>query len=207
MRDLIVELVRSTGALGVGVLMFLENVFPPIPSELIMPLGGYLAGKGDLPFWPVVLAGAAGSLLGATLWYAVGRRLGKERLKRWAGRHGAWVAMTPDEIERASAWFERHGGWSVFICRMIPFLRTVISVPAGIARMALAPFLLYTAAGTLIWTAALAWAGRVLGSQFSQVGSVLGWVTWVVIGVATAWYLYRVVKVHGAVKERDVRTR
>jgi membrane protein DedA with SNARE-associated domain len=200
MRDLIVEMVRSTGAWGVGVLMLLENVFPPIPSELIMPLGGYLAGKGDLPFWPVALAGTVGSLLGATLWYVVGRRLGKDRLKRWAGRHGAWVAMTPDEIERANGWFQRHGGLSVFACRMIPFLRTVISVPAGIAGMALVPFLLYTAAGTFIWTVALAWAGRILGSQFPQVGRVLGWVTWVVIGGATAWYLYRVVKVHRARK-------
>lgn len=203
MRDLIVEMVRSTGAWGIGVLMLVENVFPPIPSELIMPLGGYLAETGNLSFWLVVALGATGSLLGAVLWYVVGRKVGKDRLERWAGRHGAWVAMTPDDIERANDWFHRHGGLSVFICRMIPFLRTVISVPAGITGMSLLPFLIYSAAGTLIWTAALAWAGRLLGSQFGQVGSVLGWVTWVVIGGATLWYVYRVIKVHNKNKRGD----
>lgn len=196
MQDLIVEVVRTTGAWGIGVLMFIENVFPPIPSELIMPLGGYLAETGALSLWLVVGLGSVGSLLGALLWYAVGRRLGRERLKRWADRHGAWVAMTSEDIDRASGWFDRHGTTSVFLCRMIPFLRTVISVPAGIAGMALLPFTAYSAAGTFLWTLALAWAGRVLGRRFPHVGDVLGWVSWLVIGAATFWYLYRVMKVH-----------
>lgn len=201
MRDLIIEMVRATGAWGIGVLMFVENVFPPIPSELIMPLGGYLAETGDLSFWPVVVLGSAGSLLGAVLWYVVGRRLGRDRLKRWSDRHGAWVAMTPDDIERAADWFERHGPLSVFLCRMIPFLRTVISVPAGVSGMSIAPFILYSAGGTFIWTLALAWAGRILGRQFPRVGDVVGWVTWTVIGAATVWYLYRVWTVHR--RDRD----
>ena len=190
------EVVRATGAWGVGVLMFIENVFPPIPSELIMPLGGYLAATGRLSFWLVVTLGSIGSLLGAVLWYAIGHRLGQERLKRWAGRRGAWVAMTPEDIDRASAWFDRHGATSVLMCRMIPFVRTVISVPAGIAGMPLLRFTIYSAAGTFLWTLALAWAGRLLGSQFPQVGEVIGWLSWAVIGAATAWYLRRVAKVH-----------
>lgn len=196
MKDLIVEVVRTTGAWGVGVLMFVENVFPPIPSELIMPLGGYLSQTGELSFWPVVGLGTLGSLAGALLWYAVGRRLGRERMKRWAERRGAWVAMTPDDIDRADRWFERHGGIGVFVCRMIPFLRTVISVPAGVTGMSLLPFTVYSAVGTFAWTLALAWAGRLLGGQFPKVGDVLGWVTWTVIAGATAWYVYRVVQVH-----------
>lgn len=196
MQDFVVETVRSTGAWGVGILMFVENVFPPIPSELIMPLGGYLSETGDLSFWPVVAAGSVGSLLGAALWYVVGRRLGKDRLKAWAGRHGAWVAMTPDDIEMARGWFDRHGGLSVLLCRLVPFLRTAISVPAGIAGMAALPFVLYSAVGTFLWTLALAWAGRLLGRQFPEVGDVLGWVSWGVILGAFAWYVYRVVKVH-----------
>ena len=196
MKDLIVEMVRAAGPWGVGVLMFLENVFPPIPSELIMPLGGYLSESGDLQFWLVVALGFLGSLGGALLWYAVGRRLGRDQVKRWAGRHGSWVAMTPDEVARADRWFERHGPVSVFFGRMIPFLRTIISVPAGVAGMSLLPFALYSAAGTFVWTLALAWAGRTVGRQFPAVGSVVGWVSWAVISAATVWYVYRVIRVH-----------
>lgn len=196
MKDLIVDMVRATGAGGVGILMFLENVFPPIPSELVMPLAGWLSAQGSMAFWPAVGLGSVGSLLGAAFWYEVGRRLGKERMKRWAGRHGSWVAMDPEDLERAQGWFARHGGASVFICRLVPFLRTAISVPAGITGMALAPFLAYSAAGTFLWTAALAWAGRFLGEQFPRVGDVLGWVTWAVVLGVGVWYVYRVVKVH-----------
>ena len=203
MKDLIVETLRTTGAWGVGLLMFLENVFPPIPSELIMPLGGYLAETGELSFWPIVGLGSLGSLLGALLWYGVGRRLGRTRLKAWADRHGAWVAMTPEDIDRAEQWFQRHGGLSVFFCRMIPFLRTVISVPAGLTGMPIVPFLFYSAVGTLGWTLALAWAGRLLGSSFPRVGDVMGWVTWAVIGGATIWYLYRVAQVHRKNREAE----
>lgn len=195
MRDFIIEVVRSTGAWGIGVLMVLENVFPPIPSELVMPLGGYLTAGGTLSFWPVVIAGSLGSLVGASFWYYIGRRMGKERLAEWAGRHGAWVAMTPDDIERAAGWFQRHGHASVFFCRMLPFLRTVISVPAGITGMPLVPFLFYSALGTFAWTAALTLAGRLLGRQFPEIENVLGYVSWAVIVAAAAWYVYGVVRV------------
>ena len=195
MRDFIIEIVRSTGAWGIGILMLLENVFPPIPSELIMPLGGYLTAQGRLSFWPVVIAGSIGSLLGAGFWYYIGHRLGRERLIGWADRHGAWVAMTPDDIERGTGWFQRHGAVSVFFCRLLPFLRTVISIPAGVTGMSLAPFLIYSAFGTFIWTAALAWGGQVLGNQFPQIEDVLGYVSWAIILGAAAWYVYGVVRV------------
>lgn len=195
MRDFIIDIVRSTGAWGIGILMLLENVFPPIPSELIMPLGGYLTAQGRLSFWPVVIAGSIGSLLGAGFWYYIGHRLGRERLIGWADRHGAWVAMTPDDIERGTGWFQRHGAVSVFFCRLLPFLRTVISIPAGVTGMSLAPFLIYSAFGTFIWTAALAWGGQVLGNQFPQIEDVLGYVSWAIILGAAAWYVYGVVRV------------
>lgn len=198
MRDFIIDIVRSTGAWGIGILMLLENVFPPIPSELIMPLGGYLTAQGRLSFWPVVIAGSIGSLLGAGFWYYIGHRLGRERLIGWAERHGAWVAMTPDDIERGTGWFQRHGAVSVFFCRLLPFLRTVISIPAGVTGMSLAPFLIYSAFGTFIWTAALAWGGQVLGNQFPQIEDVLGYVSWAIILGAVAWYVYGVVRVRRA---------
>ncbi|MHB1169456.1 MAG: DedA family protein [Longimicrobiales bacterium] len=195
MRDFIIEIVRSTGAWGVGILMLLENVFPPIPSELIMPLGGYLTSQGQLSFWPVVIAGSIGSLLGAGFWYCIGRSLGRERLTAWAERRGAWVAMTPDDIERATDWFDRHGNVSVFFCRLLPFLRTVISIPAGLTGMSLAPFLIYSALGTFAWTAALAWGGRLLGSRFPRIENVIGYVSWAIVLAALAWYIYGVARV------------
>ncbi len=195
MRDLIIETIRGAGIWGVGLVMLLENVFPPIPSEIVMPLGGYLAATGHLPFWGVVAAGSAGSLHGAFFWYVMARRLGKDRLKAWAARRGAWVAMTPDDIERATHWFQRHGGRSVLLGRLLPFLRTVISVPAGISGMRIVPFTLFSAVGTFLWTLALAWAGRQLGRSFPRIESVLGWVTWAVLAGAAGWYIYGVLRV------------
>jgi len=193
-RDWIVEVVRDLGAWGVGLLMLLENVFPPIPSELIMPLAGYLSASGDMSFTAALIAGSLGSFLGAVGWYVVGRKVSQDRFRDWVDRRGVWVAMTPDDVDRARDWFDRHGGASVLIARLVPGLRTVISVPAGFSRMSLVPFLLYTAVGTAAWTALLAWVGRLLGQQFPKVGEYVGIVAWVVIGGAVLWYVWRVVK-------------
>src|SRR5687768_13383192 len=105
MFDWITAIVERTGYLGIALLMFVENVFPPIPSELIMPLAGFTAARGDLDIVLVVVAGTAGSLLGATLWYGVGKWIGPERLKRWTAAHGRWFTVSPDEVDRASKWF------------------------------------------------------------------------------------------------------
>lgn len=195
MESWIIDTVRNLGAVGIGVLMLLENVFPPLPSELIMPLGGYLSARGVMPFWSTVAAGTAGSLLGAVLWYAVGRRVTHERLRGWVEAHGAWLAMTPEDVDRASLWFGRHGGKAVLIGRLVPVIRTLISVPAGFSRMSFLPFLLYSAVGTSLWTTALAYAGRLLGSQFHQVDRYLGPIAWAVIAASVVAYVYRVVQI------------
>ena len=141
MQDWVVDVVRQMGPLGVALLMFLENVFPPLPSEVIMPLAGYLSARGQAPFWVMVAAGSAGSLAGAALWYAVGRAVTHDRLCAWVQAHGTWLAMTPADVDRAAEWFARHGRWSVFFGRLVPVVRTLISVPAGFTRMPAAPFL------------------------------------------------------------------
>ena len=165
MFDWITGIIGSIGALGVAALMFLENVFPPIPSELIMPLAGFVAANGGASFWVMVAAGTAGSLAGALLWYWIGARLGPERLRRLAARHGRWLTVAPDDIDRASDWFGRRGRAAVLLGRLVPTVRTFVSVPAGIAGMPLAPFVGYTLAGTLLWTALLAGAGYLLRAQ------------------------------------------
>ncbi|HET7393510.1 MAG TPA: DedA family protein [Candidatus Binatia bacterium] len=191
MSDLITGF-EKMGSLGIALLMFAENVFPPIPSELIMPLAGFSAARGEFNLMIVIIAGSTGSLLGALLWYYIGRKIGAERLERWAAKHGRWLTLSPKEVEQSCAWFNRHGGKAVFIGRLIPAVRTLISVPAGIAGMPLGSFLLYSAAGTILWTALLATAGYLLESQYDKVAHWMNPFSNVVIGLIILGYLYRV---------------
>jgi membrane protein DedA with SNARE-associated domain len=184
---------QKVGTLGLVLMMFAENVFPPIPSELIMPLAGFSAARGEGNLLIVIIAGSIGSLLGALLWYYIGQKIGAEKLKQWAVKHGRWLTLSPEEVEQACAWFNRHGGKAVFIGRLIPAVRTLISVPAGIAGMPLASFLLYSGLGTILWTALLATAGYFLESQYVKVAHWMNPISNVVIGFIVLGYLYRVV--------------
>src|SRR5688572_7323153 len=141
----ITGVVSEMGTLGVAVLMFLENIFPPIPSELVMPLAGFVAQREQLSFCEAVVAGSIGSLLGAVAWYRVARVVGEKRLRAWVDRNGRWLTLSCADIDKAKGWFDRHGGVSVMIGRLIPGVRTFISVPAGFARMQPVPFVLYSA--------------------------------------------------------------
>ncbi|HEX2078428.1 MAG TPA: DedA family protein [Longimicrobium sp.] len=195
MQGWVVDVVRQLGPVGIALLMFLENVFPPLPSEVIMPLAGYLSARGEAPFWTVVAAGTVGSLAGAAAWYAVGRAVTHERLCAWVEAHGTWMAMVPADVDRAADWFERHGRGSVFFGRLVPVVRTLISVPAGFSRMRPASFLALSALGTTLWTFVLAWAGRLLGSRFREVEQWIGPVSSAVVIGAVVWYLYRVARI------------
>lgn len=183
----------QAGYLGIAFLMLLENVFPPIPSELIMPLAGFRAARGDLHPLGVLLAGSAGSLAGAWFWYEVGRWIGDERLKRWAARHGRWLTLAPAEVDQATAWFRRHCHVAVLFGRLVPTVRTLISVPAGVARMGMQKFLLYSAIGTVAWTGFLLAGGYLLADRYGEVERWLNPVSNAVLVVLVAWYLYRVV--------------
>jgi membrane protein DedA with SNARE-associated domain len=191
MFDWMTEFVETTGYVGIALLMLAENVFPPIPSELIMPLAGFSAAQGQLSIIGVALAGIVGSLAGALLWYGVGRWLGCERLKRFAARHGKWLTLSPGEIDQAQSWFNRHGSKAVLIGRVVPGVRTLISVPAGIAEMPLSPFLLYSGLGTALWSTLLAGAGYLLEAKYEAVATYLNPVANIVFGILVMWYLYR----------------
>ena len=188
----ITDFVTQAGYVGVALLMFAENIFPPIPSELIMPLAGFSAARGDLNLVGVLLSGTIGSLLGALPWYYAGYFFRRERVKRIADRHGRWLTMTSDDVDTASDWFDRYGASAVFFGRLIPTVRTLISVPAGIARMDLLRFLAWSTMGTLIWTAFLTLAGYILESQYDRVAAWLDPVTKVVVAGLVLGYVYRV---------------
>ena len=170
--EMIGQAVEANQWLGYGAIfaaMFLENLFPPIPSELIMPLGGFYVQQGQLQFLPVVLAGLLGTLLGALPWYGIGRVINEKRLEVWLSRHGRWIGISPAELARSRRWFNRYGTALVFWGRLVPGIRTLISVPAGIELMPFAPFLIWTTAGSLIWTLLLTLAGLGLGEGYSNV--------------------------------------
>lgn len=198
MFDWVVSIVEQTGYLGVAFLMLLENVFPPIPSELIMPLAGFIAARGELNVVGVLLAGIVGSLAGAVLWYFIGRWLGAERLKRWAGHHGRWLTMSPEDVDRATERFRRHGVVAVLIGRLIPAVRTLISVPAGISRMPMPQFLLYSTIGTGLWTSLLLLAGYALEGGYHLVQAWVNPVSNVVVALLVLGYIYRVVTFRGS---------
>ena len=196
MFDWITGFIETVGFVGVAILMFLENVFPPIPSELIMPLAGFQATQGGGGIGRLILmivAGSIGSLAGAALWYYVGKWIGRDRLLDWSRKHGRWLTITPDEFEKAEDWFGRYGGAAVFFGRLIPTVRTFISVPAGVTCMPLGRFLLYSAAGTVIWTTFLAVLGYILQSQYQKVESWLNPVSTGIVVLIVLYYLYRVV--------------
>jgi membrane protein DedA with SNARE-associated domain len=194
MFDWITSFVEQSGYLGIGLLMFLENVFPPIPSELIMPLAGFGAARGHMSLIWVVIVGSIGSMAGASIWYYVGYSLGQKRLIFLADRHGRWLTVRPDEILKAAEFFERHSGKSVLLARMIPALRTLISVPAGLAEMPMGKFLIYTGVGTFVWTGILAGAGYLLENNYQRVSTWINPISNLVVGVLIAGYIYRLLR-------------
>jgi membrane protein DedA with SNARE-associated domain len=174
MVEWITNTMNSLGYVGIGLLMFLENLFPPIPSELIMPLAGFTASQGKLHFGLVVFAGIVGTMVGALPWYYAGKILGEARLRYLADRYGEWFALSGRDIDKANYWFQKHGARAVLLCRLVPGVRTVISLPAGISEMPLVTFLLYSTLGTSLWILFLTTLGYLLGNNYYLVDEYLG---------------------------------
>jgi membrane protein DedA with SNARE-associated domain len=185
------DVIAAIGEVGVGLLTFVETVFPPIPSEIILSLGGYLAERGRLNVVLVVVAATVGSLLGALVLYGLGALFGEERAKRWLTR---LPLVEASDYENAAAWFHRHGLGVVFFGRFVPIVRSLVSLPAGAQRMPLVPFAVLTAAGSAIWNTALVGAGYALGTQYERVEQYLGYLDYVIyaaIAVIVGWFVVR----------------
>lgn len=185
----------ALGYPGIALLMFLECVFPPLPSELILPLAGFTAAQGHISLVGVVLAGTVGSLFGQLPYYYLGRWVGERALVRWADRYGYWLTLSGADLERANAWFDRYGIWAVFVGRLIPGLRSLIPIPAGMNRMPLLLFLLYSVFGTVVWSCLLTLLGFILQQQYHLVGRYLGLIMAIVVvvvgGITLGFWIQR----------------
>lgn len=192
MNNWIVHLIEGGGYWGIAFLMVIENVFPPIPSEVIMGLGGIAVARGRMEFWPLMLAGTAGSTLGNYVWYLLGRRLGYERLQPFVNRFGRWLTVEWEDVETIVRFFRRHGQWVVFVVRFAPFMRTMISLPAGLTRMGHLRFLLFTFAGAAVWNAILGGAGYYLGRNFGEIEKYTGPIATAAMAIVAVAYVWRV---------------
>jgi len=188
------DVIESLGYPGVVFIVALENLFPPIPSEVVLPFAGFLSGEGRFDFWLVVLAATAGSVIGAWILYYVGRWIGEDWGRQILLDRGRFFLMSAADLERADRWFADHGRSTVFFARLVPGVRSLVSLPAGFARQPLAEFTLYTTLGSAVWNVLLIGAGHLLGENWDRVEGVVAPLTYVVYagivgGAGYAFYL------------------
>jgi membrane protein DedA with SNARE-associated domain len=187
------QIIEQGGYFGIFLLMILENIFPPIPSEIVIPLAGFAAARGDLNIIGVIIATTLGGLAGCIPWYVLGRMYGIRRLRKMSSKYGRILTISPDDVDDAQAWFLRHGHLAVFFGRLMPTVRTLISVPAGIARMPISSFLFYSLLGTSVWNALLLFSGYVLESQYDRISIYIDFFSNAIIISFISIYIYRVV--------------
>ncbi|MFC3214538.1 DedA family protein [Novosphingobium panipatense] len=192
MAEWVYEIVRQGGYLGIMFLMALENIIPPVPSELIMGLGGIAVARGHMQFWPLLGWGTLGAVMGNYVLFLVADRLGYERLRPFIDRWGRWLTLEWHDIEVAGRFLRKHGHWVVFFFRFMPMFRTVISIPAGLAHMNHAKFLGFTFVGAAIWNAGLILGGKWLGRRLAEAEQWLGYATLAVAVITIVFYLWRV---------------
>jgi membrane protein DedA with SNARE-associated domain len=179
----VTDVVDALGYLGVAFLVALENLFPPIPSEVVLPLAGFVAGQGRANVVGMVAASTVGSMVGAWALYGIAAAIGPERLRAIVRRWGRVLRLDDKDLDRAEEWFDKRSGTAVLIGRCVPLIRSLVSIPAGFRRMPLAKFSLFTLVGSLVWNSALVGAGYALGDRWEQVGDYVGYFQYVVIAV------------------------
>lgn len=194
MLESITNTINSLGYVGIALLMALENIIPPIPSELIMPLAGFTVTQGKMNFFLVVIAGTIGSVLGATPWYFLGKYWGLKRTKKIADRYGKWLTLTSNDVEKAKLWFDRRGYFATAIGRLVPGIRTYISLPAGISKMPFIPFTIYSTLGSVFWVSLLTGAGYIFGANYEQVGVYLKPISAAVLIILLSTSIYWIIK-------------
>jgi membrane protein DedA with SNARE-associated domain len=193
LEERVIDIIERFGYAGIALLIALETVFPPLPSEIILPLGGFTASRGDLTLWGVMLAATFGSVTGALVLYGVGRWFGQERLYWLVDRYGRYVMLKQSDIDKANDWFERYSGKAVIIGRLVPVVRSLVSIPAGMTKMSLPVFIVYTTLGSALWNGILVGAGYILGDNWEEVEQYVGYLQYAVILGAiglVGWFLW-----------------
>ena len=205
--DWVTNIVETLGYVGVAALIALENVFPPLPSELILPLAGFETSRGEFNYFLMVIAATVGSVVGALVLYYVAHFVGEHRIRALVRRYGRWFQVSEADIDRADHWFDRYSTLAVLVCRCIPIIRSLVSIPAGFRRMNMAKFVIFTAIGSAVWNAALIGAGWALGDNWEVVGEYVGYFQYVVIAavvIGVAWFFWRRISTRsGAAGGRD----
>ncbi len=181
MSEWATSVMDALGYPGLAFLVALENVFPPIPSEIILPLAGFNSSQGSMNIFLAILSATIGSVLGALILYYVGYVFTETRVRIMVRKWGKWLGFKEADIDTANDWFARYGGWAVALCRVVPIVRSLISIPAGLRKMPLATFVLFTAGGSLVWNTVLITAGYILGDNWDHVEQYVGYLQYVVI--------------------------
>lgn len=175
------DVIESLGYLGVALLVIAENLFPPIPSEIVLPFAGFVARRGDGSVIVMVVASTVGSVVGALVLYAIAAAIGPERIHAFVVRFGKWFGVKESDMVRAEEWFDRRSNVAVLVGRCVPLIRSLVSIPAGFRRMRFSSFVVLTAIGSAVWNVALIGAGAALGDQWDRVGDYVGIFQWIVI--------------------------
>ncbi|WP_163530161.1 DedA family protein [Halobacillus ihumii] len=201
MEDLLLSIINDYGYIGIFVLIALENIFPPIPSEVILTFGGFVTTNTPLSVVGVVISSTLGSVFGAVVLYGVGLLLDVERLEKIIDRWGKVLRLTRKDIYKADAWFDKYGPWTVFLCRFVPLIRSLISIPAGMSNMNFAAFLALTTLGTLIWNTVLILIGASVGDSWHSIvnymdiySNVVYVILAIVFVLVVIWYVRKVRK-------------
>ncbi|WP_042222587.1 DedA family protein [Oceanobacillus manasiensis] len=197
MQNWVTDIMEQFGYLGILLMMALENLFPPIPSEIVLPFGGFLTTYTSVTIWGVVIAATAGSLIGAILLYWIGTLLDIERLEKLVKQWGHITRVKVEDVHKADAWFDKYGYWTVLFGRMIPVVRSLISIPAGMSNMKFGLFMLFTVVGTVIWNSILITVGVLLGESWHDITYYMGLysnVVYVLLAVLFVIFLYIYIK-------------
>mgnify|MGYP003413926817 CR=1 FL=1 len=196
MEAWIIDLIEQYGYWGVFLLIAIENIFPPIPSEVILTFSGFMTQSTDLTITGVIIVSTAGSVIGAVILYGFGLLMDVERLEKIVDKYGRWLRLTKEDIHKADAWFDKYGIWTVLFCRVIPLIRSLISIPAGMSNMNFGLFLLFTTMGTLIWNTILVNLGAAVGSNWDDIVGymdIFSNIIYILIGIllllALKWYI------------------
>jgi membrane protein DedA with SNARE-associated domain len=192
MENWITGFMEQYGYIGVFLMIALENVFPPIPSEIILPFGGFMTTYTSMTVPGVIIASTAGSVVGAVILYGIGLLLDVERLEKIIDRWGNILRVSKEDIRKADAWFDKYGVWTVLFCRMVPLIRSLISIPAGMSNMKFGVFLIFTFIGTLIWNIILVTVGATLGENWGRITEfmdVYSNIAYTIIGIGGILFL------------------